>query len=136
MQAVGCEDLLAGDAKALPIGNGGGGELRHRRARVGLGHGHSDETVSAEQRIQIAVLLLRGSELREGADRAEISRLDDVGGPWTGGGDLLDRNHSVHQRSAYPAFLLGHGDAEQALLRHHPGDVPWIIVTMRPGERA
>jgi hypothetical protein len=64
-------------------------------------------------------------------DRAEISRLHDVRTSRAHRGHGFDGDDCIDQAAALPAVGLGERDAEEALLGHQAGDVPWIARCMR-----
>ena len=65
-----------------------------------------DDHAALQQVGQEARLLLRAGVFGEGADRAEIAGLHDVGAARADERDLLDRDHRIHQRAALAAVLL------------------------------
>ena len=123
VRAVGGEDLRTVDAEAVAVRRGGGLQVGDGGTGLGLAHADRDGRLAADQRGEIARLLIVGGVFDEGADRPEIAGLDDVGGARADGGDRLDGDDGVHERAAHAAVLLLEGDAEQPLLRHQLGDV-------------
>ena len=69
---------------------------------------------AGEQIAEPAFFLFRGAVFGKGADRAKIAELHHVGTARAFGGDLLDGDHRVHQRSALAALLGWQRDAHEA----------------------
>ncbi len=110
--------LGARDPEAFAVGRRRRRQIGRCRTRIGLRHGDRNDFLAAQQRFQVALFLIRGSKLREDADRAEIAFLDHVRAARAKNGNLLDREHGVHQRAARPAILLGQQYAEQSRSCH------------------
>ncbi len=121
--AEGREHLGAVDDCLAAVDPHGGRKIGRRRARFRLGHAEAHHRAAFEQRRQVFRLERRRGVFGKGADRAEAAGLHDVGAARTGCGDLLDRDHRVHQRAALAAVSLGERDSEQTLPAHQSGDV-------------
>src|SRR5882672_7036007 len=130
------ENLRSIDAIAGTLLYRGRFQVRYRRARFGLGHADRDHALAREQLLQEFLLLRWRAVFRQHADRPEVAGLYHVGAARADRGDGLDRDHGVHQRAALAAVGFGNGDAEQALRRHEPGDVPGIAARVRSLVRA
>ena len=118
VRAEGREQLGAVEHVVRAVGPGAGREIGHGGAGLRLAHAEAHDGAAGQQVGQPLLLLRRARVFGEGADRAEIAELQHVGAARADGGDLLDRDHGVHQGAALPAVLGRDRDAHQALPAH------------------
>jgi hypothetical protein len=130
------EDLRAVDQPVAAVLRCRGAQLRHRRARVRLGHAERHDLAALEQVGQEARLLLGARVLDEGADRAEVARLHDIGAAGQASATSWIAITASMSVPPAPPSALAEGDAHEALRGDLLRRLPRVLALVGALQRA